>query len=94
MTPPPPTRLKIDSEHEDSCVVTVQLNDALGDRVAEVQARMEGLVQAAKGKVSKGAKPDHVRFGQLPLTFKGTVETKTLKKACEAWAADQGITLL
>jgi hypothetical protein len=50
--------LRIDSEHEDSCCVTIELTGAAQTKEAEVLANF--LKNAKKG-VSKGAKPDYVR---------------------------------
>jgi len=75
--------LRINSEHEDSCVVTVELADKVSPEVAHA---LKNLAKDAKGHVTKGSQPDFVRFDKLPRTFKGSLELKTLKKQCEDWA--------
>ena len=34
----------------------------------------------APGAVTKGARPDQVRFGVIPRTFKGTIVVRELQK--------------
>ncbi|MFH1169693.1 MAG: class I adenylate-forming enzyme family protein [Chloroflexota bacterium] len=69
------------SEHEDSCCVTIEL----GPEVAGVQAQLEAeFVKKAYGKVSKGARPDVVRFAPLPVSFKG-VHYSQLKQEYLDW---------
>jgi acyl-CoA synthetase (AMP-forming)/AMP-acid ligase II len=63
--------LRADSEHEDSCCVTIQLV------TPEAEARREEIKKTFKalaaGQVSKGAKPDYVRFDTIPKNFKGSI---------------------
>ena len=40
----------------------------------------ESFLKLAKKGVSKGSKPDHVRFAPLPRNFKGIVLIPTLKE--------------
>ena len=72
--------LRIDSEHEDACCVTVELSGAAAApaKVAEVESQ---FLAAAKGRdgVSKGSKPDHVRIAPLPRNFKGAIKLPELK---------------
>ena len=81
--------LKIQSEHEDSVVVTVQL---VSEKARAARAAMEAsfLKEAAKG-VSKGSKPDRLRFGEIPRNFKGAVLSKELTAAAakEIFAAPE-----
>lgn len=70
--------LKLDSEHEDSCCVTVEL---ITDTAKAAKAKIEEtFLQAAcgKGGVSKGAKPDKVRVAKIPRNFKGAVQLPDL----------------
>ena len=69
--------LRVESEHEDACCVTIELSGEALERRAEVEENF--LVRAKKG-VSKGAKPDHVRFAPLPRNFKGVVKVPDLKE--------------
>ncbi|GMH98775.1 hypothetical protein TrST_g11138 [Triparma strigata] len=79
--------LKIDSEHEDSCCVTISLFDEDADR-ERVEAT---FLDRAKASVSKGAKPTHFMFGQIPKTFKGSILTKDLVKRWEAEVEKKGV---
>ena len=70
------------SEHEDSLIVTVELK-CEAERADAVRARMEeGFVREAARGVSKGARPDGLRFGRIPRNFKGAVLAKELAAAC------------
>ena len=70
--------MRIESEHEDSCCVTVEL---LSDDAKGKQKKMEAdFLKLAKKGVSKGAKPDELRFGPLPRNFKGIVMLPDLKE--------------
>ena len=69
--------MRIESEHEDSCCVTVELTGGAAARRAEVE---EKFLSLAKKGVSKGAKPDHVRVADLPRNFKGAIQVPDLKE--------------
>ncbi|KAL1498762.1 hypothetical protein AB1Y20_014071 [Prymnesium parvum] len=74
--------LPLASEHEDDCCVTVELKtDEARARQREME---ESFVGAAAKAVSKGARPDRVRFAPLPRNFKGAVRLPELK---EEWKA-------
>ena len=63
--------LKIDSEHEDSCCVTIEPKSSAAEKkIAQIE---ETFQQAAKDGVSKGARPDYVRIGKIPRNFKGAI---------------------
>jgi len=74
--------MRLKSEHEDECCVTIELS------TPEAQAKQQEIehtfLQAAKKSVSKGSKPDHVRVAELPRNFKGAVKLPDLKAS---WAA-------
>jgi acyl-CoA synthetase (AMP-forming)/AMP-acid ligase II len=79
--------LRLVSEHEDSCCVTIELKP-------EAEGRREELVRSfretAKKTVSKGSKPDFVRFAPIPLNFKGAILVPELKKGfAAAWRAGE-----
>jgi acyl-CoA synthetase (AMP-forming)/AMP-acid ligase II len=75
--------LKVESEHEDACCVTVALKtDAARERRERIEKSF--LTKAARS-VSKGARPDHLRFGPIPRNFKGAVQVKALAESCRAW---------
>ena len=65
---------KLHSEHEDSCCVMVQVLDDATFSADQVSAVEASFVSEAKKKVSKGAKPDYVAFGEIPVVqSKGAV---------------------
>ena len=70
--------LKLESEHEDACCVTIEL---CTDAARAARPRIEEtFLQAAGGKggVSKGAKPDKLRIATIPRNFKGAVQLPDL----------------
>ena len=77
--------MRVESEHEDSCCVTVELLGAAAEKRAEIE---ESFLKLAKKGVSKGAKPDHVRFAPLPRNFKGVVKVPDLKTEWAKVVAD------
>ncbi len=89
--------LKLRSEHDDDCCVTIELASPSSDGGASGQveggeaARRAALREAwttgVKKGVSKGAAPDAMRFGVIPRNFKGSVLTKDL---AAAWKASGG----
>ena len=71
--------LRVASEHEDECCVTIELTGAALEKQAAVEK--DFLARAKQGgAVSKGAKPDHVRLAPLPRNFKGVVKVPDLKE--------------
>ena len=75
--------LKVESEHEDACCVTIDLKGP-GDRALEKTIKETFLDQARKS-VSKGAKPDFLRFAGIPRNFKGALQVLELKRDFEAY---------
>ena len=73
--------LRLKSEHEDECCVTIELSDAIDE--AEVES---SFMEKVGKHASKGARPDMVRFAKIGKNFKGAVLTKELKQDCEEWA--------
>ncbi len=69
--------LRLGSEHEDSCCVTIELSPEVSD--VESQLKSE-FVERAKKKVSKGALPEYLRFARIPLNFKGAIVYPELKQ--------------
>jgi len=69
--------LKVGSEHEDSCCVTIELAKSATDKEPVLKA---GFIEKAKQGVSKGCRPDYVRFGPIPRNFKGAVLNNELKQ--------------
>jgi acyl-CoA synthetase (AMP-forming)/AMP-acid ligase II len=71
------TGLRIQSEHDDSCCVTIELSRETAHREEELRAN---FIKKAVGKVSKGSRPDYIRFAPIPLSFKGAVLMPRLKE--------------
>ena len=69
--------LRLESEHEDSCCVTIELSKEATTIESELKA---DFIEKASRKVSKGARPDYIRFAPIPLNFKGTVLYPQLKQ--------------
>ncbi|MCP4666952.1 MAG: acyl--CoA ligase [Deltaproteobacteria bacterium] len=75
--------IKVDSEHEDSCCVTMETkNQKVRNRIPEIQTTFKEL---ATKHVSKGARPDYVRFATIPRNFKGAVLVKELTSEFREW---------
>jgi len=69
--------LRLESEHEDSCCVTIELSKEATNVESQLKA---DFIKKAATIVSKGARPDYVRFGQIPRNFKGAVIYPQLKQ--------------
>ena len=69
--------LRLESEHEDSCCVTIELSREVADIKPQLEAHF--IEEASKG-ASKGARPDFLRFAQIPLSFKGAILYPELKQ--------------
>jgi hypothetical protein len=68
--------LKLNSEHEDACCVTIELKtDEAKKKKSEIY---QTFLEKAKASVSKGARPDHFIFSDIPRNFKGAVLLKEL----------------
>lgn len=78
--------LRIDSEHEDSCCVTMEVSDLPSGVRTEIGRT---FIREARGHVSKGSRPDMLRFGKIPRNFKGGVSIKELKRE---WTDELGLT--
>jgi len=73
--------IKVESEHEDACCVTIELKD---DAASTFRKRMdETFIGEARKHVSKGARPDYLRFAQIPRNFKGALLVSELKRNSE-----------
>jgi len=80
--------LRVESEHEDSCCVTIELNK----EVAHMESQLEAnFVEKAGKRVSKGARPDYIRFAKIPLSFKGTVLASELKQDFKKSLENKGV---
>jgi len=67
----------VESEHEDSCCVTIELREDAADVEAQLKA---DFIEKAAEKVSKGARPDYLRIATIPRNFKGGVLYPRLKQ--------------
>lgn len=75
--------LKIDTEHEDTCCVTIEpLKEEVQSKLVD---ESDPFLKAAAQHVSKGAKPDYIRFGKIPRSFKGAVLMKELTEDYLKW---------
>ena len=70
--------LKMNSEHEDACCVTIDLKTVEAKLKRDIIDQT--FLEIGKQAVSKGAKPDHVIFGKILRNFKGAVLIKELSK--------------
>lgn len=82
--------LRVESEHEDKCCVTIELSQ----EAAHTQPQLEAsFVEKACKRVSKGARPDYVQFAPIPLNFKGAVLVSELKQNFRKWLEHKGAVL-
>ncbi|HBM15930.1 MAG TPA: hypothetical protein DD381_06265 [Lentisphaeria bacterium] len=70
--------LKVESESEDSCCVTIEL--ITEEAIKKKQEIEESFKPLAARYVSKGAKPDFFRFASVPRNFKGAILYNEMKK--------------
>jgi acyl-CoA synthetase (AMP-forming)/AMP-acid ligase II len=75
--------VNVDSEHEDACCVTLELKDESARALQDVIE--ETFISRARKNVSKGARPDHLRFAEIPRNFKGALQVPELKKEYEIY---------
>ena len=71
--------LRLESEHEDTCCVTLELKSPQAKALRDELERT--FLEEARSAVSKGARPDRLRFASVPRTFKGSVQLAELRKA-------------
>jgi len=69
--------LRVESEHDDSCCVTIELSKEATNVEPQLKA---DFIEKASTVVSKGARPNYLRFGQIPRNFKGSVIYPQLKQ--------------
>lgn len=62
--------LRIKSEHDDSCLVTVELKTETGHLKEAIE---EFLLGKVADRVGKASRPDYVRFAPIPRSFKGEI---------------------
>jgi acyl-CoA synthetase (AMP-forming)/AMP-acid ligase II len=69
--------LRVESEHEDSCGVTIELNQETGPSRTELE---KSFLERASATVNKGCRPDYLRLAPIPRSFKGAVLYPQLKR--------------
>ena len=69
--------LRLKSEHEDSCCVTIELRREVKDIEPQLKTY---FIETSSRKVSKSARPDYIRFAPIPVNFKGAVLYPQLKQ--------------
>lgn len=69
--------LRLESEHEDSCCVTIELDQEVRHVAPQLEANF--FKRAAK-IVSKGSRPDYLRLAPIPRNFKGAIQYPQLKQ--------------
>jgi len=72
----------LESEHEDSCCVTIDLDKEVANVKPQLRA---SFIKTASRKVTKGARPDYLRFARIPLSFKGAILYPQLKRDFLDW---------
>jgi acyl-CoA synthetase (AMP-forming)/AMP-acid ligase II len=75
--------LKIESEHEDACCVTIEFKDPSAGALQKTLN--ENFIDQARKCVSKGARPDYLRFAEIPRNFKGALLIQELKRNFKAF---------
>jgi acyl-CoA synthetase (AMP-forming)/AMP-acid ligase II len=73
---------RLESEHEDSCCVTIDLDKEVANVEPQLRAN---FMETASRRATKGARPDHLRFAQIPLNFKGAILYPQLKQDFSNW---------
>ncbi|KAL8270512.1 hypothetical protein Esti_005549 [Eimeria stiedai] len=73
--------IKWRSEHEDDVCVTVELPPGSSESVKNEIEKTFLKAASSCSTLAKGFKPDFVRVGEIPKTFKGAVDMGNLRKA-------------
>lgn len=74
--------VRLNSEHEDSCCVVLELQSPQARALASQFERE--FMQRAAARVSKAARPDRLLLAPIPRNFKGAVQTPALKELFQA----------
>jgi acyl-CoA synthetase (AMP-forming)/AMP-acid ligase II len=69
--------LRVESEHEDCCGVTIELSQEASPVKTELET---SFLERAATVVSKSCCPDYLRLAQIPRSFKGAVLYSQLKQ--------------
>jgi len=75
--------LRVNTEYDDDCCVTINL---LSERARNMKDTIANeFLSGAKAYVGKGARPDLLRFAEVPRNFKGAILLPELKKEYRKW---------
>ncbi len=78
--------LKLQSEHEDECLVTIEIQPKMPAQVrAMIEERFVCDAREISNGLYKGAWPSQVRFATIPRNFKGAILVKELQ---DAWTIE------
>jgi acyl-CoA synthetase (AMP-forming)/AMP-acid ligase II len=69
--------LRLESEHEDSCCVTIELDQEASRFAPQLTA---DFLRKAAQKASKGSRADYLRLAPIPRNFKGAIQYPQLKQ--------------
>ncbi len=69
--------LRLESEHEDSCCVTIELDREVSHVAPQLEA---SFLEKANRLASKGSRPDYLRLAPIPRNFKGAIQYPQLKQ--------------
>jgi acyl-CoA synthetase (AMP-forming)/AMP-acid ligase II len=69
--------LRLGSEHEDSCCVTIELDREVSHIAPQLEAN---FLKQANRLASKGSRPDCLRLAPIPRNFKGAIQYPQLKQ--------------
>lgn len=72
--------LRLESEHEDSCCVTIELSPEAGYIAPELETT---FLEKAARMVSKSSRPDYLRLAPIPRNFKGAILYPRLRQDFE-----------
>ena len=75
--------LKVQSEHEDACCLTLEIKSPQAKKALGVKP--EVLKHMMNQAISKSARVDHLRFGTIPRNFKGAILVKQLAGEFYGW---------
>lgn len=69
--------LRLGSEHEDSCCVTIELDRGVSHVAPHLEAH---FLEQANRLASKGSRPDYLRLAPIPRNFKGAIQYPQLRQ--------------
>ncbi|MBL7126800.1 MAG: hypothetical protein ISS58_06305, partial [Dehalococcoidales bacterium] len=82
--------LRVESEHEDSCCVTIEPGPEIAGKQRQLEAE---FLDRARQRVPKGFRPDYVRFAKIPTNFKGLVLISELRADYKKSLETQGLAI-